>query len=225
MSLVPNVNEFREAVDGILGLRDSLLVKTMYLTAARVSEVITKALPWELKHNQSKGYGQYMRWTLQDYQEGKIKEKVLLLTMAVAKRSMRAKGHKGKVLSEKQRKKMVYKIVALPTSQKYEPWTIDLLKYLRKRGALTFDITRQWVNKLVKQNLRELDPTVHSHSLRHWRITHLVSHNGFDPYDITAFSGWTFKTTFGGMGMGSGQLDTYLHLAWRKYFPKLLRTA
>lgn len=223
MSMVPNLRKFREAVDGITGYRASMICKVMYLTAARVSEVVTKAIPSELKNNRSKGYGKYMNWVLQDYLEGKVKEKALLLTMAVAKRSLRIKGHLGKELSEKQKQKMVHKIIALPCSQQFEPWTMDLLKHIKKYGCLSFNLTRHWINHIVRENLRELDPKIHSHSLRHFRITHLVSHYGFDPFDITAYSGWTFRTTFGGMGMGSGQLDTYLHLAWRRYFPKLMK--
>jgi integrase len=133
---------------------------------------------------------------------------------AVAKRSRK----------DKEKEKIVYKIIALPMNPRYEPWTEDLLKWIVKTGSLSFPLTGDWINKgIVQPCLRELDRNVHSHSLRHWRITHLVSEYDFDPYDLTAYSGWTFKTTFGGMGMGSGQLDIYLHLAWKRYFKKLLR--
>lgn len=56
--------------------------------------------------------------------------------------------------------------------------------------------------------------------LRHYRLTHLVEEYGFDAYDLTVYAGWTFKTIFKG---SAGQLDTYLHLDWRKYYEKLLK--
>jgi len=54
-------------------------------------------------------------------------------------------------------------------------------------------------------------------------LTHLAEHYGFEAYDLTVYAGWTFKTGLGRMGMSSGQLDTYLHLKWRRYYPKLLK--
>ena len=42
--------------------------------------------------------------------------------------------------------------------------------------------------------------------------------------DVTAYAGWTYSTGFGGMGVASSQLDTYLHLSWQRYYPKLLKS-
>jgi len=50
-----------------------------------------------------------------------------------------------------------------------------------------------------------------------------VRYYNFDPFDVTAFAGWTYSTGFGGMGVASSQLDTYLHLSWQRYYPKLLK--
>lgn len=210
---VPKLPELRRVVNKILDPRDAVLIKMLYLCAARVSEVITKVSPWDLEHKQTKPYGLYLTWRLDDFK----KEKVLLIRFAVAKRVKKLR-REGKVV-----KALVYKIIALPCDPKWEPWTLDLLKWIQRGNQLNFPITRQGVGKIVKRNLRELDLTIHTHSLRHYRISHLVEHYHFDPYDITAYSGWTYKTTFGGMGMGSGQLDTYAHIAWTKYFPKLLK--
>lgn len=210
---VPKLPVFRNTVNEILDPRDAIVIKMLYLCAARVSEIITKVSPSEIKHKKTKPYGLHLTWNLDDYK----KEKVLLVKFAVAKRIRKLRRDRKEVRA------LVYKICALPCSPEYEPWTLDLLKWLEKGRQLNFALTRQTVWKIVKKNLVVLDFSIHTHSLRHYRISHLVEHYGFDPYDITAYSGWTFKTTFGGMGMGSGQLDTYAHIAWRKYFPKLLK--
>lgn len=135
--------------------------------------------------------------------------------MALAKRKKKTK---------QGQKKMLYKMVAIPTNPTYEPWTLDILKYLQRHQArLNFDLTRQRIFQIVRKNLGDHFNGIHPHSLRHFRLTHLVSHYHFDPYDVTAFAGWSYSTGFGGMGVASSQLDTYLHLSWQKYYPKLLK--
>jgi len=210
---VPEFSVFRKAVDQIRSKRDSLLIKTLYLTAGRVSELITKVTPWEIEHRMTKPYGVFLEWKLNEFKG----ERLLLLKMAVAKRRKKKK-RKGKTVSV-----LVYKTIALPTNPKFEPWTVDLLKHIVKSGNLTFSLTRQRIWQIVKQCLTHLDTHIHPHSFRHYRISHLVQVYDFNAYNITAYSGWTFKTSFGKMGMGSGQLDIYLHLSWKNYFPKLLK--
>ena len=209
---------FRERVDQILSRGDSVLIKTLYLTASRVSEILTKVNPSELELGKTKAYGIYLKWDLQDFEwQGRV-EKALCITEAVAKRKRRTKSGKSP--------DMVYKVIALPTSQAYEPWSLDLLEYLLAHKTLSFDLTRKRVWQIVKNNLGDLDPDIHPHSLRHYRLTHLVTEYGFtDPFSIAYIAGWTFKTTLGNLGMASasGQLDVYLHMAWRNYFPKLLK--
>lgn len=120
--------------------------------------------------------------------------------------------------------KMIYKAVALPTSTKYEPWTRDILLYISKRGALNFPICRHTALAIVKRHLFPLGKNVHAHTLRHWRLTHLAEIYGFDGYELSLVAGWSFRTGFSMMGMAaSSNLDTYLHLTWRKSFSKLLK--
>lgn len=215
---VPKPREFRQAVNKIVDPRDAVLIKMIYLSAARVSEVITKVSPWDLEHKKTRPYGTHLTWNIENYEVRKDKiEKVLLLRFAVAKRVRKIQR------GGKQVKVLVHKLIPLPCNPEFEPWTLDLLRWIQGRQELKFALTRQAVGKIVKRQLYGLDPKIHTHSLRHYRISHLVEHYAFDPYDITAYSGWTFKTTFSGMGMGSGQLDTYAHIAWRKFFPKLLK--
>lgn len=215
---VPKLPEFREAVDEISNVRDSVLIKTLYLAAARVCEVSTKISPWDIQHGKRKPYGSYLSWTLEDFK----KEKVLLLKPAVAKRKKTVK-RKGKIVQL-----IVYKMVGLPCNPAYEPWTLDLLKWIEKHENVNFALTPQWIGKIWKRRLpqffnqQEETPRI-LNPLRHYRITHLIDEYNFDPYDITAYTGWKYQTTFGRMGMSSGQLDFYAHLSWRRYFPKLLK--
>ena len=212
MSLVPEITKFRYAVEQIKNRRDQVLIKTVYLLAARVSEVITKTSPWDLTHNKTKAYGQFMSHQMADFNG----QEVYLTKQAVLKRKVKKK----KAVENK-----IYKIIALPVAPKFEPWTIELMEWSAEQGSLSFDLGRRAVLKIVKKNLGKLDNAIPTHSLRHYRITHLVTMYNFDAFDLIAYTGWTFKTGLGmtGMGGASGQLDTYLHLAWRRYYPKLLK--
>lgn len=123
---------------------------------------------------------------------------------------------------------ITFKSIALPCSPRYEPWTIDLLKYIKANGRLSFDLTRQRVWQIYRSYLSTFLKTKGVHNiknpLRHFRISHLIEHYAFDPFDVTIYSGWTFGTTFAAMGVqASPQLSAYAHLQWKKYFPKLLR--
>lgn len=139
-------------------------------------------------------------------------ESVLLITEAVAKREVQKDGD------------YVRKSIALPCSPIYEPWTEDLLRWIKNHGTLSFSLTRTRVLQIVKRHLRELDPKVHTHSLRHWRISHLASEYGFDPYDLCSYGGWSLKFGFGMVGIPiNPMLSVYTHLSWQKYFPKLLK--
>lgn len=207
---VPDMLEFRKKVDRISDRRDRTLIQTLYLGAFRVSEVVTKATPYDLLHNESKGYGVHLSWKLDLFQE----QKALLIKSAVAKRSA---------------KELTYKIIALPTNPDFEPWTLDLLRLIKdRRGsneALQFPLGRHRVRQILQERLGEhifkkrssgkrlLNP------LRHYRITHLAEHYGFDGYDLCVYAGWSFKTGVSAVG----QLDAYLHLGWRKYIRKLLK--
>jgi len=193
LNIVPELRALRKAVDGIPHNRDRLLVKTLYLTASRVSEVAGRNAP-----SQRKAHGNELTWRLEDYEN----QKVLVLKVYTCKH-----------------KEARFRIIALPLNPKYEPWTKDLATFITGLGELRFNITRQRIWQIIRKRLDFIDSEIHPHSLRHWRLTHLVELYGFDPYDLTVYAGWTFKT---GVGQ-SGQLDTYLHLDWRRYFSKLLK--
>ena len=231
-SEVPELPDFRAFVDRIPKKRDRLVIQALYLTAGRVSELCRRVCPSEFKYDGSKPYGIFSNWKIGEY----MGEKVLLLRYAVAKRVKRDKrkallkffsefqaGKLNVKLANELKNAIAWKYIALPCNPIYEAWTLDLLKYIKEFGSLTFNIKRQAVWRIVKNNLRELDPKIHPHSLRHYRINHLIEYYGFDAWDLSAYAGWSLKTTLGKLGMPAGQLDIYSHLSWRRYFPKLLK--
>jgi hypothetical protein len=124
--------------------------------------------------------------------------------------------------------KINLKSVALPCDPKYEPWTLDLLKWIKEKGRLSFPIQRWCYWEHTREALKDLLPKKSLHSiknpLRHFRISHLISYYQLEPYEITAYTGWTIAGTFRQMGIAvSSNLDAYAHLQWRQYFPRLLK--
>jgi len=221
--------DFRDFVDNrIRRKRDEILIKLAYLTAARVSEITTKVTPWDEQHKRTQPYGLWMKTNLPDMEdfthtvfrngEPRLRtEKVLTITMACAKRKRKG--------SKKDPDRKVYKVIALPTTQAYEPWTIDLLKWWNVTRKFSFDMTGARLWQIVRENLGDLDPQIHPHSLRHYRVNHLVYEYGIDPHiELPFITGWTFGNPFGqGRSSAAEMLNIYLHGAWQKYFPKLLK--
>ncbi len=124
--------------------------------------------------------------------------------------------------------KIALKVVALPTHMKYEPWTLDLLKWIKKQGNINFNLTRQRFGQILRENLSGILPRRNLHNLknppRHFRISHLIEYYQLDPYEIMSYTGWTIKSTFGQMGIAaSPNIDAYTHPRWRLYFQKLLK--
>ena len=208
---VPEMTEFRAAVDRIKNRRDSILIKALYLLALRVHEIATKTSPSLM--SLTKPLGQYIELSIhRGYRYNNKEIPIGLFKCPVLKRKPKSK-----------KKKLVYKIVALPCDPVYEPWALDLLRWIKNNGKLGFDLTAIQINRIIKKHLSILDPKVHTHSLRHWRATHLVAYYNFDGWDLCAYMGWTYGSLHGKMNMPIGKSDIYVHLAWKRYFPKLLR--
>lgn len=202
---VPSLRLFRRAVDEIPSRRDRNLVKTLYLSCSRISELVSKVSEGD---THSRGYGRELTYSIQDYEIPAVPEprveKALVLKIRVAKR-----------------KAAVFKQAAIPTSSVFEPWCLDIMQHLvKQKGEPMFPFTRQVAWHILRKNLCPLDPKIHPHSLRHYRLTHLAEYYGFDQLDLLTLSGWTAS---GGMGRGAAMLDTYLHLDWKRYFSKLLK--
>jgi len=120
------------------------------------------------------------------------------------------------------------KLIALPCSKVFEPWTEDLLRHISKTGTLSFNLTRQRVWQLYRTYLspflKPKNKRNKKNPLRHFRLTHLVSEYDFNAFDLTVYSGWTLNTSAGMFGIQtSPQAGQYIHLKWKDYFPKLLK--
>jgi len=75
-----NFEDFRGYVDSLPTNRDTVPIKTLYLTASRVCEVITKTIPSDSARG-LRSYGELMDYTIVDYVDRKVEDKVLLLTI------------------------------------------------------------------------------------------------------------------------------------------------
>ena len=199
---VPELPEFRAVVDRIKSFRDSVLIKTLYLLAARVNEITLKIS--SSRGRETRSLGKFIDWSIREF-DG---EKALVVKCPVLKRKPKRK-REGDV---------VYKLIALPVNPIYEPWTLDLLKWIKQTGKISFDLSRFGASKILKKHLEQYWPGIHLHSLRHFRCTHLSEIYGFSPMDLVTYMGWTYRTAF-----GISMLDRYMHLSWKDYFPKLLR--
>lgn len=219
---VPRIQDVREAIDRVVcSPRDKIILKVTYLTAARASEVVSKVVPWEVAHHSTKPYGSLTSFTFENFKRtnGDV-VKILLLKMGVGKHRIKLDDS---TPNEQRVQKVVVRQVPIPCDLKFEPWTIDLLKWIREYKELRFAITRRTLHNIVKTNLRGLDPTIHAHSLRHYRITHLIRDYGFDPFQVSTFVGWSLRSAASNMGKAaSPNLDIYAHLAWREYVEKML---
>jgi hypothetical protein len=203
---VPEFRKFRKAVDNIGNVRNKTLIITLYLTAARVSEIITRTSPWEITHHQTKPLGDDLTVELIK-NRGRNKPAILLFTIPLSKRLKKLESSR---------------VVGLPSKLEYEPWLLHILRYRENNNKkLSFDLTRQRVGQIVKKELRMLDSNISPNKLRTYRITHLVKEYGFDQIDLMAYLGIPMKPSqeLANLDMP----DTSLDLSWKRYFQKLLK--
>ena len=196
---------FREAVDHVLGVRDRNLIKLLYLTASRPSEICTRTTPSELRTRATKPYGSSMRYGLAKHKN----ETTLLIAVALVKRRGSLPSHK---------------VIALPYDARFEPWTSDLVKRMRKNKKLEFDLTRVTVNKIVRENLSPLlGREIRAKDLRQLRLEHLANLYDFDPYDLAAIAGLNLKKDLILIDKPLKKTETLTRLALDRYLPKLFK--
>lgn len=144
MSLNLSIKRFRETVEKIEDPAAKIKMQIGYLLAARNSEILTETSPWDLLHNASKPYGLFMKYSFQDFQltpadlEGirlglkePIKEKVFVITVAVAKR--------GKKITKKKRESSSLEVSPIEVEKALTKYAQrDLLEKYRK-GELKID--------------------------------------------------------------------------------------
>lgn len=220
---VPDYREFRSVIDHLPSnqdgsdTRDKHLFKLMYLLAARNNEICTKVTNGD---KTTRPFGTFLSWQFKRF-KSTIEQHpdCFLVKVPVLKRKT------------KNPDSPKFRYIALPVSLHIEPWTRDLLAWMakHKNEELGIPLTRQRVYQLLRENLYKpfgIKPDRKEHSLnilRHFRVNHLMSEYDFDPMDLVSFCGWSVKTAGREMGFATGQLDTYLHLRWRKYAPKLFK--
>jgi len=126
--------------------------------------------------------------------------------------------------------KIKFKSIGIPVNPHFEPWAVDLLRYMskvKKKAELTFDLTRKTVWQIMR---KRLDPILPSKSpknlrnpLRHYRTTHLDVYYRMPAQGIQTITGWTARTAYGAQGMAiSSNYDRYVHKDWRSYIDHLL---
>ena len=225
MSL-PNVNVVRARIEKVDREDVRTCLMCGYLFCARVSELVSKVSPSDVDHTTPRGpNGSDVR--RESFELGPIKENVAVFTVSTAKRDG------------------VERLVALPFSEKYEPWTSLVYEYFQAQGSKPcFPFTRQkvWLSSkhvfkgltypidrytsIESNNGKKIRKTVdrhmkpfRTHALRHIRASELVDRYGFDGIDLSIYGGWTLRSM---VGVGSS-MERYAHLRWQKYFPKLLK--
>lgn len=236
---IPNIRAWREAVDHINNERNRLVIEVGYLLAARECEICKRVNPYNLKEDsthKSFGYGQFLETERDVFRspDGNMFN-VFLLSSAVAKKRSKKVGE-GEPEVE-------YKIVALPESPRYEPWTVDVMEWAARNKRIvmskktgkqdwmldpSFNLTPRTINTIVGKFIAESfgidDMSSIKNILRHIRLTHLRRAYRFDPFDLSLYSGQSLKTSFEKFGQSvSTSLEPYLDLPWDTYFPKLLK--
>ena len=217
---LPNVNEIRSRIDSVPWRDIRCCLRTCYLFAGRISEVVGKASYGDTTTARGP---RGVDADLDIYTLGEGKEQAVVFTVKTAKRGGR------------ERK------VALPLN--YEPWVKEVYDYFQQRGSeLVFPFTRQKVwayakevfdgltypiekyvltkkdlglRKVIDEHLRPF----RLHALRHLRASELVEFYGFDGFNLATYGGWTYHT----MTRVSTVMERYLSLGWQSYFPKLLK--
>ena len=228
---VPDLQDFRNSVDALGKNRNSVIIKTLYLTASRCDEFTTKLCPADV--GVTRALGKLVTVDLQKIIvpniQYKDKEKIEAVDPRLGKQPPKDLINilliKIPVLKQRKRKKdpqretpQKYKIVALPIVRDFEPWVFDLAEYIKEQNELCFHLTRQTVLKIVKKELG-----YHPHHLRHIRVSHLINNYGFTGEQISLVTGWSMRTGFGVIGQNvSGMIDIYLHSQWKTYIRKLL---
>ena len=207
LSRVPGLAKFRAAVDAIQDRRNKTAIKLVYLTASWPSEVVTEVSPAD--RGRTSPYGRFLTWGFQDI----AGEKAFVISLMCPRR--KAKAGTGD--------RVVRRAVGIPVRPLYEPWTRDLIYWVRDHGGkLSVELTQQRLGQIVRQELSELSHRISTKSLRQYRLVHLAKHYDFEPYDLTAYAGRSLCSGPVRM-LISRRMDIHSRSALRDYFPKLLR--
>lgn len=204
--IYPGLSETRARIDATADPVARYALKLAYLLCVRANELcgVNQASdlvtePDGLEHYLSKAIGPTKNEVEYDTYEG---SELMKVTVQIEKR-----------------RKDVVRVVALPMSPEFEPWTAGLSNRFAKLDRfdklLPFPRWRlvKWINESGLGIPGKYNP------LRHLRLNHLTQYYGFNADDRTLIAGWSFSSG----ARSSGPQDEYLNLDWRPYYPKLLK--
>jgi hypothetical protein len=249
---LPTVEEVRQRIESIKREEIRYAVKTAYLYAGRISEVVGHASPSDNTTARGpKGTDAHL-----DMIEG---HEAVLFSVWTAKRYRKKSPQYSQGLE---------RVVALPVE--FEPWAKEVYEYFKKAGNnKVFPFTRQFVSKnlgkvfdgfscpieyyrIIRAKLEQIETEPYRekgweieqdektklyrvinavekhvndftlHSLRHLRATELRRFYHFKAEDLGAYCGWTLMTVNPQI---SPVMQRYqdLSMDYLEYFPKLLK--
>jgi len=222
---IPELKDFRSYVNGLkCSFKEQVFIKTLYLTAAKPSELLTKTTPYQLKHNKSYSYGSLLEGGFTEVKmvSGDVR-KILLLKLAVAKQTRKKimvprffqngygphqEGYQSQADPSElveafsgQPEKVRMRVVPIPVSIEYEPWIYDVLKWYKDQKTHSFRFTEMTAQNIVRRNFRKLNPAINPRLIRKFRIAHLMKNYDFNPYQIAIFTGSSLSPVFKSIGM------------------------
>jgi len=215
---LPEIDLIRSRIESVKQKNIQMCLKTIYLYAGRISEVVGVNAP---SSDPARGpTGKDVR--LDEYKG----HPVTLFTVRTCKREG------------------LERIIALPLD--YELWASQVADYFSefKPDEPVFAFRRQNVwyytkhhkvfegltypieayrikhrNKLAINRSRHSRP-YNLHAIRHSRASELVKFYGFDGFNLAVYCGWAFGRVAGTTSI----MNRYLSLDWHSYFDKLLKS-
>jgi integrase len=173
---IPSILQLEEMIAKIDNIRDKAIISFLYLTGARVSEIVFKFKVKDLTIEKDANRQFFVFY----------------------------------IYTEKRREKTdIYRKVGIPYDKfKY---LIDIIReYIKRTGLVESsylsDVNRRTAHRICTKWMR-----FHPHYLRHIRLTHLASINGFNALELQQFAGWT----------NTNPASVYVHLNWKDISHKL----
>lgn len=212
---LPSVEEVRQRIEQVKEEPIRYALKTAYLYAGRISEVVGYASQGDTSVARGPK-GTDVRFDVIDG------HKTTLFSVYTAKR----KGQE--------------RVIALPIE--FEPWALPVAEYFQKAGVHdVFPFSRQLVSRKTKETFQGFQYPIDEykiregellrviekhwnpfrlHALRHLRTTELVRFYHFRAEDLAAYCGWRLRTIARDI---SPVMERYIDLSWQEYYPKLLK--
>lgn len=219
VTALPNYDDVRRRIEAVADVEIQNCLKTVYLYAGRISEVVGKASLGDSKTTARGPKGSDV--ALDHYQFREQEQPIIVFNVRTAKRGG------------------IERKIGIPVN--FEPWAKELYEYFQERkDKIVFPFTRQTVWAHSRDVFKELSYSIDQyrvlrdgqlvsvpihprafrlHALRHLRASELVSFYGFDGFGLATYGGWKYST----MARTSSVMDRYLSLSWQSYIEKLFK--